>query len=74
MIVTYKIELSKDSYQEIFEPFLLKTHIILPIKERGDNIVVYIKRKAVFDTLRLLLSRQIDDLEVIQSAFHKINK
>lgn len=74
MVITYKIELPREVYEEIFIPFLDKAQIILPTKERGDNIVVYIRRKAVFDTLRLLLLRQIDDLEVIQSAFHKINK
>lgn len=73
MVTTYKIELFKSTYLDIFEPFLIKSQLKMPMIDKGDKIDIYIKRKCVLNFLQSKIFRDIGDIEEIRSAFdHRI--
>lgn len=67
---TYKIELLKNTYQEVFLPMLTKAHLKMPAYDKGDKVEIHIKRKHVFAFIYNLVLRDLGSLEEIQKAFH----
>ncbi|WP_316797318.1 hypothetical protein [Pedobacter agri] len=67
MVSTYKFELDLNTYQEVFEPFLHKNFLKLPVKIYDDTVEVTIRRTCVLEYLQRKLVSEIDNNEVQQS-------
>lgn len=67
---TYKIELCKNTYHDVFLPLLTKAQLKMPVFDKGEKVEVHIKRKYILIFIHKLLLRDIDTLEEIQTAFH----
>ena len=68
----YKIEIPKTTYEQILLPIADNAALKLSIQDDGDTIVVYIENDSVARFLKCTLIRKIDDYEVVQSAFSKM--
>ncbi len=67
MVNTYKIQLDKNTYQEIFEPFLHKNFLKLPIEAKDNMVEVSIRRTCVLEYLQKKIISEIDNYEMLQS-------
>ncbi len=67
MVNTYKIQLDKNTYQEIFEPFLHKNFLKLPIEAKDNMVEVTIRRTCVLEYLQKKIISEIDNYEMLQS-------
>jgi len=70
-MVNYCIVLSSTAYLYVFEPFLRRRHLIMPVLFIGDKVAVYIRRKSVVDLLSLMMKGEIDQNKEVVNAFHK---
>lgn len=69
-MINYCIVLSSAAYLYVFEPFLRRRHLIMPVLFIGDKVAVYIRRKSVVDLLSLMMKGEIDDNKEVVNAFH----
>ena len=72
MVNTYKIQLDEITYKEIFEPFLHKNFLKLPVEAHDNMVEVTIRRTCVLEYLQKKIISEIDNYEVMQSEM--INK
>lgn len=69
-MINYCIVLSSDAYLYVFEPFLRRRHLTMPVLFIENKVAIYIRRKSVVDLLFLMMKGEIDNNAEVVNAFH----
>ncbi|QPH40547.1 hypothetical protein [Pedobacter endophyticus] len=72
MTPVYKIKVPKATYEQILLPIANELELELSAKYKNGKVVVFIENDSIARTLKCVLIRKIDDYEVVQSAFSRM--
>lgn len=69
-MINYCIVLSSEAYLYVFEPFLRRRHLIMPVLFIENKVAIYIRRKSVVDLLVMMMKGEIDNNAEVVNAFY----
>ncbi|RZL40256.1 MAG: hypothetical protein EOO93_31295 [Pedobacter sp.] len=69
-MANFCILLNVATYRYVFEPFLRRRHLIMPVLFMGNKVAVYICRKSVVELLQGMMLGEIDGNSEVVSAFN----